>query len=316
MRKLRIAFLLNPLEEMHHEDDTSFALMRECYQRGHEIFYFQSRDLRHHHNTLSARLSKCRIDLAQGVLTDLPQWQRFSSIHAVIIRKEPPFDLDYLCATYLLDLVRGKTFLMNDPSGVRSVNEKMSALHFPKLSPATLVGYEPEIFEEGLNHSPIRQWVIKPLFDKGGRGITRVDRRDPKLRQKIQRRTLGGRVPIMMQQYVKHARLGDKRILILNGEPLGAFRRVPGKRDFRANMALGGKAHAAKITASEKRLVRSLRSYLKENGIHFAGIDVLNGRLTEINVTSPAGIPEINRFDGTRLESTVVDFIEKQSRSR
>ena len=154
MRKLRIAFLLNPLEEMHHEDDTSFALMRECYQRGHEIFYFQSQDLRHHHNTLSARLSKCRIDLAQGVLTDLPQWQRFSSIHAVIIRKEPPFDLDYLCATYLLDLVRGKTFLMNDPSGVRSVNEKMSALHFPKLSPATLVGYEPEIFEEGLNHSP------------------------------------------------------------------------------------------------------------------------------------------------------------------
>jgi len=315
MQKLKIAFLLNPLREMLHQEDTSFALMRECQERGHHVFCFESRDLRLHHSTLSARLSKCQMDWREGVLPDPPKWVKLTLMDAVIIRKEPPFDLDYLSATYLLDFIRGKIFLMNDPSGVRTVNEKLSAMHFPAWTPLTSVGYQLEAFSNALQRSNIRQWVIKPLFNKGGVGIERISRNDRRLKQKLARATSNGRIPVMLQQYVKHARQGDKRILILNGRPIGAFRRVPGKKDFRANMALGGKARSAAITARERRLVRSLKPYLSHYGLHFAGIDVLNGRLTEINVTSPAGIPEINRFTGGRLEHAVVNYIEKQARS-
>ena len=203
---------------------------------------------------------------------------------------------------------------MNDPAGVRTINEKIAAIHFPKWAPNTIIGYQADVLIEALKTSKISQWVIKPLFDKGGRGITRVTRQDPNLKQKIQKRTQKSQVPVMMQAYVEHTRQGDKRILLLDGRVLGAFRRVPGKRDFRANMALGGKAHPATVTLKEKQMIRTLRPFLRKHGLWFAGIDMLGESLTEINVTSPAGIPEINRFNRTRLEVPVIDYLEKNAR--
>jgi len=310
---MKIAFLLDPLSYMQHKEDTSFSLMRECERKGHEVFYFQSQDLRLHHSTLEGRLSKCFMDPKRGVQLTQARWQKLTTCHAIIIRKEPPFDMNYLSAMYLLDFVRQKTFLMNDSNGIRSTNEKLSSLLFPRWTPTTLVGSRPEHFEALLQHTPTTRWVLKSLFGKGGAGIEEVHKKDPQLKQKINRLTQGGEVPVQLQAFVPHRRDGDKRILILDGKPLGAFRRIPGKHDFRANMALGGRAAKAVITSQEKRLVKGLGNYLKKNGLWLVGIDVLKGRLTEMNVTSPAGIPEINRFDGTALEKTVVRFIERKA---
>jgi len=312
-RKLRIAFILNPLEEMRHWDDTSFSIMAECERRGHSIYFLESKDLVLYRDTLYGDLASCDTDERYGVHLGRRRFQRLDRLNALIIRKEPPFNIDYLSMTYLLEFLKNKIFIMNDPSGIRKTNEKLSSLNALAYTPKTLTGYRPDLMLRFLARERQKTYVLKPLYGKGGIGVRKLSTRRGLLERELYASTRRSDTPVMVQHFVPHNRGGDKRILILGGRPLGAFTRIPGPNDFRANMAFGAKARAASITAQDRRILHSLKPYLKKNGLEFVGVDVLQGRLTEINVTSPAGVPEINQFDDIRTEENIVAYIERRA---
>jgi len=312
MRRLKIAFLLNPLRDMRHRDDTSFAIMAECQKRGHLLYFLESRDLLFCKKRVHGRVFPCRTDPRRGLRLSQPVLWDLRRLDILWVRKEPPFDLDYLHGTYLLDLLKPHVFLINDPTGIRSTNEKLSILNFPRYAPRSSVGYRAVLLRQGIRSLGGGPLVLKRLENKGGKDVLKSHPRDRGLKSTLRRLNPSENVALLAQEFIPHQKSGDKRILILDGKPLGAFTRIPGDGDFRANMALGARAARAPVTRADKALVLALKPYLKKNGLHFTGIDVLKDRLTEINVTSPAGIPEINGFERTRLEEPVVDFTESQ----
>lgn len=303
---------MHPLTDWNFKADTSFSIMAECHRRNHTLYFLQSQDLLLHGRHLHALLYPCAPEPDKGLSLQKGVLRRLDALDCLFIRKEPPFDEDYLACTYLLDFVREKIFLINDSTGIRTSNEKLCSLH-SSLMPETIVGYRPDALVRSMRSLRLREVVLKKLYDKGGKGIIRAGLRDSDLQRKIRKLKNSAQTPLMVQKFVPHAHTGDKRILLLDGDPLGAFTRIPSGADFRANMSLGGLPARTRITPKERKIIRSIRSYLKQNRLYFVGMDVLDGYLTEINVTSPAGIPEINDLEGTHLEKQVVDFIEKMS---
>lgn len=319
MKRLKIGFLIDPAETIEPAYDTSFALMRECVRRGHAVFCCELKDLRAHDNTVEARLTPCRPEPAGLRAAGRGQWKDLKGLDAFLIRKDPPFDMSYVSALCLLgSLPPGRPFLLNDPAGILLTNEKLSALAFPPFCPPSAAGSTPEAFADFLKKPSRLGWVFKPLFDKGGEGVTWVrPAQKSSAAGVIRRLSENGRVPIVCQHFVEHAKSGDKRILILDGKILGAMSRIARKGEFRANLSKGASAVRATVTARERALVRRLAPFLKRRGLYFVGIDVLSGYLSEVNVTSPSGAPEINAFDGIRVESEIMDFIESRAgRSR
>jgi glutathione synthase len=311
--RIKIAFLIDPLSNMRHSDDTSFAIMHECDRRRHELYFFESRDIFFYNKSVYASLTRCRTDAAKGVLAQKRIIKDLKRLDVLFIRKEPPFNDDYLACTYLLDHLKGHVFILNDPTGIRSNNEKLSALKFLQHTPRTLVGYDILTLQKTLRSKSLNSFVMKPLYDKGGKGICRGSTHDKNLDAKLRGLTHRGQRAVVLQQFIPHEKTGDKRILLLDGVAIGAFTRLPQGKEFRANMALGAIAKPARITSSDKKIIRDLKPYLRENGLFFTGIDILSGYLSEINVTSPAGIPEINAFKKTHLEKRVVNFLESRS---
>lgn len=317
MKRLKIGFLIDPPAKINPEHDTSFALMLECDRRGHEVHCCELKDLRKHHITVEARLTKCRPDPARGLIAlDRPKWRTLKSLDVFFIRKDPPFDMRYVSALTLLLDPSGRSpsrpLMINDPAGILSTNEKLSVLDFGSLGPAGMAGSTPEAFRDFLKQPSALGWVFKPLFFKGGRGVTRLGTGQARRADTLIRRlTREGREPILCQRFVEHSRAGDKRVLILNGRILGAMRRIPRPGEFRANLSRGAVAAAAAVTARDRAIVRRIAPLLRARGLYFVGIDVLSGYLSEINVTSPSGAPEVNRFSGGRVESAVIDFAER-----
>lgn len=318
MRRLKVGFLIDPFSTINPRYDTSFALMQECGRRGHAVHCCELKDLRAHHSMVEARLTKCLPDARRGLVPiGKPVWAPLRSLDVFFIRKDPPFNMGYASALQLLcqTPTGSRPFFINDPAGILLTNEKLSALPFTSFCPPGIAGSTPEAFEDFLKVPSPNGWVFKPLFYKGGRGVSWVKRSQrSRAASVIRRLTRGGREPIVCQHFVEHAAEGDKRILILDGKILGAMRRIARKGEFRANLSKGAVAAKADVTPHERRLVARLAPFLKERGLHFTGIDVLAGRLSEINVTSPSGAPEINAFNGTRVESAVLDFAEKKVR--
>lgn len=318
MDPLKIGFLIDPFSAIDPRYDTSFALMRESVRRGHRVFGCEVKDLRVHHNTVEARLTKCVPDPARGLLAGGgPRWTPLSALDAFFIRKDPPFDLRYVSAMTLLTLTRDAPVMINDPAGILTTNEKLSTLPFEPFSPPGAAGSTPEAFADFLRQRSPKGWVFKPLFYKGGRGITWV--RPDQLAQApavVRRLTKNGREPVLCQKFVDHAREGDKRILILDGRILGAMRRIAKPGEFRANLSKGATAAPATVTARERAMIKRLTPLLRSRGLHLVGIDVLAGYLSEINVTSPSGAPEINAFNGGRVEAAVLDFAERRAAVR
>jgi glutathione synthase len=315
MRRLKVGYLIDPVPEIHPEYDTSFALMKECARRKHAVYCCELKDLRKHDSTVEARLTKYRPDPLRGLVAmGKPRWTRLSELDAFFIRKDPPFDMRYVSAlTLLIDAGRAKPLMINHPAGILETNEKLSAIDFAPFCPPSLAGSTPEAFRDFLKRPSKLGWVFKPLFFKGGRGVTWIRRgQEARVPALVKRLTRNGREPIVCQQFVEHSRSGDKRILILNGRILGAMRRIAKPGEFRANLSKGAVAAAAVVTAREKRLVKRLAPLFKRRGLYLVGIDVLSGYLSEINVTSPSGAPEINAFNGGRVESAVMDLVEKK----
>lgn len=307
---MRLLFVMDPPSAVKIDSDTSFALMLEAESQGHRVDHCLPSDLFLvggvlHAHVRRAHLSRDPIDpiaLAQGEDINLEE------IDAVLVRTDPPFDAQYLWATLMLERLRDKTLVINDPRGLREANEKLYACHFPDLMPETLVTAHRERIKSFVRQVGGRA-VIKPIDGAGGEGVMALTHGDPNLRAIIDSVTHNGRRIAMVQRFLPEYERGDKRILVLDGEPIGALLRVPRADDIASNLRMGGTAHPAELDSDDLRILARLAPRLRRDGLYFVGLDVIGGFLTEVNVTSPTGIQQISRLNRENVSARVIDWI-------
>ncbi len=308
---MRLLFVMDPVTTILVDEDTSFALMLEAAGRGHEVHHCLLRELELHEGELVARCrpAEPRRDPREPVRLGPARREPVARFDVVMVRKDPPFDPPYLWATLLLEHVREQCLVVNDPRGLREANEKLYALRFPELTPETLVSADPEAIADFTDRVGGRS-ILKPVDGHGGGGIFVLDREDLNFRALLEAATADGSRPVVVQRFLPEVRRGDKRILLLDGEPLGAILRVPREGEARSNIHVGGQVQPTDLDADDRRIVRALAPSLRADGLWFVGIDVIGGRLTEVNVTSPTGIQQASRFLGSSLETRVLDWLE------
>ena len=311
---MKIAFLLYPTQGVKVNEDSSFWIMHELSKRGHRVFYFESRHLIWKDGEPQAFLRTAKLHAQNGYLPSSLSAKPvpLASLDCIFIRKEPPFNEEYVNSLQLLSAISKKTFILNDPVGILACGEKLCGLTLKNLCPESLVTSE-SLLAQKFIHAMKSRVVLKPLDNKGGAGIVSVFPRNKRLLAILKQSTQDGKRKILIQRFIPHQEIGDKRILILNGNIVGAFIRKPSRHDFRANLGLGGSMHASKVSARDRQIVSALKPLLRKNGLYFAGIDVIDGYLTEVNVTSPSGIPEMKELYGINLEEKIADFLENKS---
>ena len=310
---MKFLFLIDEPKKISVQKDTSFALIEESFARGHEIFYLPRGEIRIENGLVFFKTIEIIPDRRKKDFLALGKTHVFSAkdIDVVFIRLEPPFHLEYLNYTWFLDIAKKNCFVVNDPSGVRSVNEKIWATWFSKLLPNTCITCSKENCLGFLEKE--KEIIAKPLDGFGGSGVFKLKLGDTNSLVTLELLSKNFSEEIMLQSYVSAASShGDKRILLLNGEILGSVLRVASSEDHRNNFFTGGKAEAAKITVRDKQIVAELSPYLKKLGLYFVGIDIIGEYLIEVNVTSPTGIQEASHFSNQNLSAKVIDFTEKQ----
>jgi glutathione synthase len=309
-------FVMDPVESMLPDKDTTFAFMRGAQARGHRCWYCLPHQVFAVSCAVVSDATEVRVSEAAphtiiGVTRELP----LSDVDVVFVRKDPPFDAQYLHLTQLLDLASKSTLIVNSPQGLRDANEKLFALQFVQYTPRTLVTSSPTRIQEFLREIG-GEGVLKPLDGAGGFGVVLLRRDDPNLRALIDLETLEGRQPALLQEYLPAVKGGDKRVLVLDGKVLGAIRRVPRGNDIRANIHVGGTVEPAELNEVERDLVNTVSAVLCRHGLWFAGLDLIGERLIEINVTSPTGIQQLAKHLGRPVEQEVIAWAEaKSSRS-
>jgi glutathione synthase len=318
---VKLAFIIDPIHLLDPCHDTSIALIEAAQILGHEVWVTQANLLSVVEGKAWAVLQRVElvpVQLVEGRWIAANPWYKLSdssltsleTMDAVFMRTDPPVNDSYLYATYILDYIdQNKTLLINSPSGIRGANEKMYALQFTKAIPETIVSADKQFIRQFVEAKGAA--VLKPLGNKAGEGILFLQSGDRNFNSIVELSTLQGRVPVMVQTYLPEAKAGDKRIILLNGEPIGALNRLSSGTDFRNNMATGGTVAQTEITPREDEICTQLAERLRQDGLIFVGIDVIGGYLTEVNVTSPTGIREIDRLDGTRLGHQVIQWIEQ-----
>ncbi|HUK59003.1 MAG TPA: glutathione synthase [Stellaceae bacterium] len=307
---LAVAIQMDPIEGVNIEADTTFVLALEALARGHRLYHYLPRHMALRDGALftRARALEVRRERERHYTLGAFETLNLASLDVILMRQDPPFDMAYITATHLLEHVRDKVLIVNDPVAVRNAPEKLLATRFPGLMPPTLITSErDEITAFRAAHGEI---ILKPLFGNGGAGVFRVKPDDENLNSLLEMFTLLYREPIMVQRYLPEIRQGDKRIVLIEGEPVGAVNRIPPEGEARANLHVGGRAAKTTLTAREREICAAIGPSLREDGLVLVGIDVIGDYLTEINVTSPTGVQEINRLDGTKLETRVWDAIE------
>jgi glutathione synthase len=314
---MKFLFVMDPLARIHIAGDTTFALMLEAQTRSHEIWFCEPRHLGLEHDR---PIAACWPVTARRVTGDHyllgPQGSHpLEHFDAVFMRKDPPFDMDYYFATLLLERGRGKTLLINDPRGLRESNEKLAVLNFPKLTPPMVVTREATRLRSFLAEQG-GEMVVKPLDASGGFGVFHVRQGDPNTGSILEQATNLGRRWTVAQRYLPEVRQGDKRILLVEGEPLCAVLRVPAPDDARGNLHVGARPMPTELDARDHAIIDALAPHLRGNGFFFVGLDVIGGWLTEINVTSPTGILEANTLYGAHFETRVLEKIEEKVRAR
>jgi len=309
---LAVAIQMDPIESINIDADSTFALALEAQRRGHRLYHYLPRRLSLRDGRLTARAQPLELRREHGRHFSLgpPELLHLAGMDVILMRQDPPFDMAYITATHVLEHLIDKVLVVNDPASVRNAPEKLFATHFDGLMPPTLVSSDrDEIVAFRNKHRDI---ILKPLFGNGGAGVFRVKNDDENFNALLESFAAFYREPIVVQRYLPEVRKGDKRIILVDGEPVGAVLRVPPKGEARANLHVGGKAVKAKISRRERDICDAIGPTLKAKGLVFVGIEVIGDYLTEINVTSPTGIQEINRLDGTTLEKRVWDAIEKR----
>jgi glutathione synthase len=318
---VKLAFIIDLIHLLDPCHDTSIALIEAAQILGHEVWITQANLLSVVEGKAWAVLQRVElvpVQLLEGRWVAANPWYKLSdssltsleTMDAVFMRTDPPVNDSYLYATYILDYIdQNKTLLINSPSGIRGANEKMYALQFTKAIPETIVSADKQFIRQFVEAKGAA--VLKPLGNKAGEGILFLQSSDRNFNSIVELSTLQGRVPVMVQTYLPEAKAGDKRIILLNGEPIGALNRLSSETDFRNNMATGGTVAQTEITPREHEICTQVAERLRQDGLIFVGIDVIGGYLTEVNVTSPTGIREIDRLDGTRLGHQVIEWIEQ-----
>lgn len=308
---MRFVYLMDPMDRVLPDKDTTFAFLRAAQARGHESLHCEPRDLFVRDGDLYARVRSLVVSDQAPHATFGPTTElRVADAQAVFIRKDPPFDNMYLMTTLLLERVRGRTVLVNDPRGLREANEKLYALNFPRLMPRTIVtSHEETIFE--FVRSIGGAGVIKPLDLAGGSGVMMLRTGDKNARSIIQLLSDDGRRLVMVQEFLPDVENGDKRVLLLDGKILGAINRVPRSDDLRSNIHVGGSVEPYAITDAERTIAEAVAPRLAADGLVFVGLDVIGGKLTEVNVTSPTGIQQMSQHHGRDLAVDVIEWTER-----
>lgn len=314
---LRLAFVMDPIESISVSEDTTFVLMLEAQRRGHRVFHVDPNHLGVRSGQAEAVVTEVALRREAGNPFDLGESRRVILDEAVDVafqRVDPPVDENYILATQLLALCR-QALVLNRPESILAYNEKLFALQFRELMAETAVTRSISELQDLLARLG-GEMIVKPLNGKGGEGIFHVREGDPNRVSILEQATNFGDRWTMAQRYLPEIRQGDKRILLLEGEPLGALLRVPADGESRANLHVGGRAEATELDAADRRIVESVGPVLAERGLFFVGIDVIGGYLTEINVTSPTGVQEVNALENRCLEAEILDRVEARVRER
>ncbi len=312
---LKIACQMDPIDTIDIRGDSTFAMLLEAQRRGHELFYYVPNALALDGATLIARGATLTVEDKAGshFKVSNPRKIDLATQDVVLLRQDPPFDMNYITTTHLLERIHPKTLVVNDPAHVRNAPEKIWVLNFQDLMPPTLVTRNAaDVAEFRARHKDI---IIKPLYGNGGASVFRIKDGDSNLNALIEMFHLLSREPFMVQQYRPEVRAGDKRIILIDGEVAGAINRVPAEGETRSNMHVGGTPVATELTARDKEICARLGPELKRRGLIFTGIDVIGPYLTEINVTSPTGIRQVKAFGGLDIAALIWDAIEKRRRA-
>jgi glutathione synthase len=317
---MKLTFIIDPIARLDPGHDSSVALMEAAQSRGHEVWITQAHQLNVIGGKAWATVQQVRltpVELVDGRWVAAPEWYQLSEgvltcledMDAVFMRTDPPVTIRYLYATYILESIDPeKTLVINAPQGLREANEKMYTLQFHQVMPETIVSLDKSVIRQFVDEQ--KYAVLKPLGGKAGEGILFLDPGDRNFNSIIEVSTLRGSEPVMVQRYLPEAKDGDKRIIMLDGEPIGALNRVPTGKEFRGNMAVGGRVEKTEITEREREICTAVGPKLKVNGLYFVGLDVIGGYLTEVNVTSPTGIREIDRLNNISLGQQVIEWLE------
>ena len=306
---MRFVFVMDTLDRVHPDKDTTFGFVESAQALGHSCLHCLIHQVEHDAGSATAVVQRLQHTPRALVLQGPPERIDLAEVDAVLIRKDPPFDDAYAYATQLLEVLRGKTLVVNDPRGLRDANEKLYALHFGAWMPPTIVTSDRErihafVSEVG-GHA-----IIKPLDGMGGFSVLGLKRGDGNARAIVDLLTHEGSRLAMVQAFVPQVAEGDKRVLLLDGEPLGAILRVPTGGDHRANIHVGGNVVPTELSARERELVEDIAPRLRQDGLYFVGLDLIGERLTEVNVTSPTGIRELSQFTGKRESDRVIRWVE------
>ncbi len=313
---LAVAIQMDAMDAIDIAGDSTFALALEGQARGHALYHYLPSDLALREGRVTARARALRVrpdpddyfELGDGDLLDL------AAMDVVLMRQDPPFDMAYITATHLLEHIHPETLVVNDPVHVRNAPEKLFVTHFDNVMPPTLITSAAALVHEF--RAEYRDIVVKPLFGNGGAGVFHITPEDENLNALLEMFTDLYREPIIVQRYLPEVRQGDKRIILVDGVAAGAVSRVPAEGEARANLHVGAQAVKTELTPREEEICSAIGPALRERGLIFVGIDVIGDYLTEINVTSPTGIVEINRLDEARLDGLVWDAIEARVGNR
>ena len=307
---LTIAVQMDPIETIRIAGDTTFALLLEAQARGHALFYYRPEELSQEGARVFAAMRPLAVrDVAgEHAVLGEPIVRDLATLDVVLLRQDPPFDLAYIATTHMLERVHPRTLVVNDPAEVRNAPEKLLVMHFPQLMPPTLVSRDRAAIEAFRREQG--EVVMKPLFGHGGAAVFKLTRDDPNFGSLFDLFAATFREPWVVQRFLPEVALGDKRIILVDGEPLGAVNRVPAQGDLRSNMVRGGAAAATALTPREQAICAAIGPELRRRGLLLVGIDVIGDYLTEINVTSPTGIRSIKALGGPDLAVAVWDAIE------
>lgn len=309
-KRLKIAFQMDPIEAVDINADSSFRLAEEAKARGHELFYYTPEQLSYREGRVMARGRPLDVQRVEGDHFKLGAFQDvdLAEFDVVWLRQDPPFDMFYITTTHLLDRIHPDTLVVNDPFWVRNYPEKLLVLDFPDLTPPTTIARDLDTiraFKE--EHKDV---ILKPLYGNGGAGVFRLTPDDRNLSSLHELFTGFSREPLIVQKFLPDVSNGDKRVILVNGEPVGAINRVPAAGETRSNMHVGGRPEKIGLSDRDKEICAAIGPVLREKGQVFVGIDVIGDYLTEINVTSPTGIQELERFDGINVAEKIWEVIE------
>ena len=317
---LKVAVQMDPIESVNIDGDSTFALMLEGQRRGHQLWHYEVRHMSltegkaalgtERTERLTARARPVMVERVRGAhyrfgeeaVVDL------GAMDVVLMRQDPPFDMAYITATHMLEHIHPRTLVVNDPAAVRNAPEKLLVTHFPDLMPPTLITWDVAAIRSF--RAEHRDIIVKPLFGNGGAGVFRIREDDENLASLLEMHWARSREPLMIQRYEPAVRVGDKRVILIDGEPLGAINRVPAQGESRSNMHVGGRPEHVELTTRDREICARIGPALREQGLLFVGIDVIGDWLTEINVTSPTGLQEVQRFSGVDLSAAIWDRIE------